>query len=208
MTSDEALMLDFQRGSRAAFEELFERFHGPLYGFFRRRVQSPERAEDLAQETFLALIRATVRYEPRALVRTYLYGIALKLLAEERRRQAKDPPVPDEGPEPATAAGSDASEMVLWVREALEKLDANEREILMLREYEQLSYGEIAQLLRIPVNTVRSRLFRARMALKNCLQPETGASSGRDQGMSQKSPALETKPVAGRLRTSEEGISQ
>jgi RNA polymerase sigma-70 factor, ECF subfamily len=206
MTSDEALMLDFQRGSRAAFEELFERFHGPLYGFFRRRVYSPERAEDLAQETFLAVIRATARYEPRALVRTYLYGIALKLLAEERRRQAKDPPPPEKSPEPVTPATSDASETVLWVREALEKLDATEREILMLREYEQLSYVEIAQLLRIPVNTVRSRLFRARMALKDCLQPDPGASP--DKETPRRSSGTERKTVTTGLHTSEEGISQ
>ena len=53
MVSDEALMLDFRRGSREAFEELFARYREPLYGFFRRRLPSPERAEDLAQETFL-----------------------------------------------------------------------------------------------------------------------------------------------------------
>jgi RNA polymerase sigma-70 factor (ECF subfamily) len=58
------------------------------------------------------------------------------------------------------------------VRQALEKLDAGEREILMLREYEQLNYAEIAELLRLPVNTVRSRLFRSRMALKDFLEPK------------------------------------
>ncbi len=56
MTSDEALMLEFQGGSRAAFEELFARYRKPLYGFFGRRLNNPERAEDLAQETFLAVI--------------------------------------------------------------------------------------------------------------------------------------------------------
>src|ERR1700692_2948295 len=86
MTSDEALMLEFQGGSRAAFEELFARYRKPLYGFFGRRLNNPERAEDLTQETFLAVIRAASRYEPRASVRTYLYGIALKLLAAERRK--------------------------------------------------------------------------------------------------------------------------
>jgi RNA polymerase sigma-70 factor, ECF subfamily len=90
MTSDEPLMLDFQRGSREAFEELFARYREPLYGFFCRRLESRERAEDLAQETFLAVIRATSRYEPRALVRTYLYGIALNLLATERRKRLRD----------------------------------------------------------------------------------------------------------------------
>jgi RNA polymerase sigma-70 factor (ECF subfamily) len=72
----------------------------------------------------------------------------------------------------ATNSDCDAA---LWVRRAVEKLDASEREILMLREYEQLSYSEIAQLLRIPVNTVRSRLFRARLALKIWLEPEKRA---------------------------------
>src|ERR1700751_5905791 len=86
MTSDEALMLEFQEGSRAAFEELFARYRKPLYGFFGRRLNNPERAEDLVQETFLVVVRAAYRYEPRALVRTYLYGIALKLLAAEQRK--------------------------------------------------------------------------------------------------------------------------
>jgi RNA polymerase sigma-70 factor (ECF subfamily) len=171
MTSDEGLMLEFKRGSREAFEELFARYHGPLYGFFRRRLQIEERAEDLVQETFLAVIRAASRYEPRSLVRTYLYGIALKLLAAERRKQAqsKDTPALESSPEPAS---DDSPDTVMWVRQALEKLDSIDREVLMLREYEQLSYAEIAQLLRLPVNTVRSRLFRARMALKDCLQPQ------------------------------------
>src|SRR5258708_27537316 len=90
MSSDEALMLEFQRGSRAAFEELFARYRGPLFGFFRRRLNhDAARAEDLAQETFLAVVRAVARYEPRALVRTYLYGIALKLVAAERRQRGR-----------------------------------------------------------------------------------------------------------------------
>src|SRR6267154_4182235 len=137
MTSDEALMLEFQGGSRAAFEELFARYRKPLYGFFERRLNNPERAEDLAQETFLAVIRATARYEPRALVRTYLYGIALKLLAAERRKLSGKEQPAESGHEPTM---DDTSETALWVWQALEKLDAGEREILMLREYEQLNY--------------------------------------------------------------------
>jgi RNA polymerase sigma-70 factor (ECF subfamily) len=168
MISDEALMLDFQRGSRQAFEELFARYRDPLYGFFRRRLASWESADDLTQETFLAVIRAASRYEPRALVRTYLYGIAFKLLAAERRRRACDQSA-DQSP-----VSGDHSDERLWVRQALDRLDADDREILMLREYEQLSYMEIAELLRLPVNTVRSRLFRARMELKAILVPAKG----------------------------------
>jgi len=55
-------MLEFQRGSRTAFEELYSRYRGPLYGFFRRRLDNPQRAEDLAQETFLVVIRGALRY--------------------------------------------------------------------------------------------------------------------------------------------------
>ena len=167
MTSDEALMLEFQGGSRTAFEELFARYHKPLYGFFGRRLINPERAEDLTQETFLVVIRGASRYEPRALVRTYLYGIALKLLAAERRKVLMSSKLGQSAPEPET---SGAAESVLWVRQAMEKLDASDREILMLREYEQLSYFDIAELLRIPLNTVRSRLFRSRLALKSYLE--------------------------------------
>jgi RNA polymerase sigma-70 factor, ECF subfamily len=164
MASDEALMLEFQRGSREAFEELFARYREPLFGFFRRRLQRRERAEELAQETFLAVIQGVARYELRATVRTYLYGIAMKLLAAERRKGL------------AAVGGApnvinDDADAALWVRQALEKLDANDRELLMLREYEQLSYSEIAKLLELPLNTVRSRLFRARLDLKGHLDP-------------------------------------
>jgi len=179
MISDEALMLEFQAGSRAAFEELFARYHKPVHSFFGRRLNNPERAEDLAQETFLAVIRAASRYEPRALVRTYLYGIALKLLAAERRKGATSGTFGQLAPEPKIDR---APESVLWLRQAMEKLDAPEREILMLREYEQLSYSDISELLRIPVNTVRSRLFRSRLALKSYL--ESRATGDPDRRMS------------------------
>jgi RNA polymerase sigma-70 factor (ECF subfamily) len=167
MASDEALMLSFQQGSREAFEELFARYREPLYGFFRRRLPIDSPAEDLTQETFLALIRATVRYEPRSTVRSYLFAIAFNLLSAERRKLVRNAE-PLAAMDPAVPQTSDTR---VWVREALSRLDDTEREILMLREYEQLSYDEIARLLRIPVNTVRSRLYRSRMLLKALLQP-------------------------------------
>ena len=171
MTSDEALMLEFQRGSRPAFEELFARYRAPLFGFFRRRLGCGGRAEDLTQETFLAVIRSVVRYEPRALVRTYLYGIAMKLLWAERRKGARNVSLEESQADPAVEAVSDSA---LWVRQALERLDDTQREILMLREYEQLSYQEIAELLRLPVNTVRSRLHHARLEFTEIVTRLTG----------------------------------
>ena len=115
------------------------------------------------------MIRATSRYEPRALVRTYLYGIALKIVAAERRKQNRNAL-------PQTDTLRAAPDEALWVRQALARLDPAEREILMLREFEQLSYEEISGLLRLPINTVRSRLFRSRMALKGYLGAEVTRS--------------------------------
>jgi RNA polymerase sigma-70 factor, ECF subfamily len=179
MISDEMLMLEFRAGSREAFEELFARYRELLYGFFRRRVDSRERAEDLTQETFLGVIRGAMRYEPRSTVRSWLFGIAWKLLAADRRRRGRETLGFDD---PAASRGSGDG---LWVREALTRLEPADRDILMLREYEQLSYSEIAALLRMPLNTVRSRLFRARMALREQLEakPADRAESGPGSGV-------------------------
>lgn len=169
MTTDEELILAFQSGSGEAFEELFRRYREPIYGFFRRRLQDPARAEELAQETFLAVLRGIHRYEPRALFRTYLYGIAVKLTAAERRkawRQGSETKEVKEPVDPQSQAGPDAG---IAVRDAVARLEAMDREVLLLREFEQLSYEEIAAVLRLPLNTVRSRLFRARMALRDLL---------------------------------------
>jgi len=167
MLTDEQLMLDFQRGSKEAFTELFVRYREPIYGYFRRRLADAARAEELAQETFLAVLRAVTRYEPRALFRTYLYGIALLQLVAERRRGAHRVAILDRTAADPPAAGD--TEATVAVRQALDKLGPEEREVFMLREYEQLSYAEIAALQRVPINTVRSRLFRARLAMKELL---------------------------------------
>ena len=176
MNSDDQLMLEFQNGSREAFREIFERYREPLYGFFRRRLENPARAEELAQECFLALLRNAARYEPRAGFRSYLYGIAINIVSAERRKAGREVQQTDDHDCASTEPNPDAS---LWVRRALAELEKTEREILMLREYEQLSYSEIAETLHLPVNTVRSRLFRARMALKEKLMPVQGDVDGK-----------------------------
>jgi RNA polymerase sigma-70 factor (ECF subfamily) len=169
--SDERLMLAFSQGSSEAFTELFHRYKQPIYGFFRRRVADPAHAEELTQETFLALLRAATRYEPRALFRTYLYAIGLRILRVHRRKAAFRATFFGHRNSSADPARRDATEAGLWVRRAVDKLEPVDREIVMLREFEQLSYAEIADLLQLPVNTVRSRLFRARTALRDLLLP-------------------------------------
>src|SRR6266404_2386253 len=184
---DEHLMLAFSQGSPEAFTRLFRRYQQPIYGFFRRRISDPAHAEELTQETFLALVRSASRYQPRALFRTYLYAIALKLLRAHRRKAAFRATflgLRGSTPDPARQDGTDSA---LWVRRAVAQLDSIDREILLLREFEQLSYAEIADLLELPLNTVRSRLFRARTALRDFLEPSTkGAPQPAAQLITQK----------------------
>ncbi len=167
--SDEKLMLAFSQGSAEAFSVLFSRYKQPLFGFFRRRLTDPAQAEELTQETFLVLLRSASRYQPRALFRTYLYAIGFKILRAHRRKTIFRATFIGERRATQHPAVQDSSDANLAIREAFGKLESTDREILLLREFEQLSYSEIADLLRLPVNTVRSRLFRARMALRNIL---------------------------------------
>jgi len=165
--SDEELMASFSKGSQEAFAELFSRYKQPLYGFFRRRLADHGYAEELTQETFMALLRAPGEYEARATFRTYLYAIGLNLLRSHRRKAAfRATFLGSTDREPASHGALDTDVMM---REAVGKLDRHDREVLLLREFEQLSYAEIAELLQMPVNTVRSRLFRARTALRDLL---------------------------------------
>ena len=175
--SDEQLMAAFTRGSRDAFSELFSRYKQPLFGFFRRRLADQAQAEELTQETFLAVIRMSSRYEPRALFRTYLYAIGFKILRAHRRKEALRATFLGAAGgirEPAVQHSIDAQ---VWLRQAVGKLETLDREILLLREFEQLSYAEIAELMDLRLNTVRSRLFRARMALRDLLAAPAPKSS-------------------------------
>jgi RNA polymerase sigma-70 factor (ECF subfamily) len=176
MLNDEQLMSEFQAGKIKAFDELFQRYRNPIYCFFRRRLTDVTRAEDLAQETFLIVLRGTEKYEPRAKFRTYLYAVALKLLWTEHRRDLREARAMRET---SQHQHRNDSSMAVWVRDALDRLDDDHREVLMLREYEQLAYDEIANLLDIPLNTVRSRLFRARSELKVLLESQTTKGASR-----------------------------
>jgi RNA polymerase sigma-70 factor (ECF subfamily) len=167
--TDEQLMVAFARGSSDAFTVLFLRYKQPLFGFFRRRVVDPAQAEELTQETFLAVLRASSRYEACALFRTYLYSIGFKILRSHRRKAAFRGIFHGESAEGAEPAVQSTVEAEFLLRSAVGKLDSTDREILMLREFEHLSYAEIAELCSLPLNTVRSRLFRARMALHDLL---------------------------------------
>src|SRR5260370_665886 len=117
---DQRLLLVFRMGNSEAFTELFRRHSNPVYGFFRRRLENLARAEELAQETFVAILRGIERHEPRASFRTYLYGIAMKILMAERPKSARR--------ESTTAASIDPRtdpcvEAAICVHRAIQHLD-------------------------------------------------------------------------------------
>jgi len=167
--SDEELMVAFAAGKTDAFTTLFTRYKNPLFGFFRRRVADAAQAEELTQETFIAVLRSAPRYQPSALFRTFLYAIALRILHAHRRKAAFRATFLGERPVDLEPANHSDPVVELIMRDAVGRLDRIDREVLLLREFEKLSYAEIAELLKLPLNTVRSRLFRARTALHDLL---------------------------------------
>jgi RNA polymerase sigma-70 factor (ECF subfamily) len=171
MTSDEDLIARVRGGSRGAFETLFDRYREPVWRFFRRRIADAGRAEELAQDTFVGILEGAARYQQRGSFRSYLFGVAYNVLLADRRKSVFRTTTSIEAEPLDPSTGDPAS--AIWVRDALASLDEDDREILMLREYEQLSYQEIADLRKAPLNTIRSQLFRARAALRTALDERT-----------------------------------
>lgn len=172
-------------GDEEAFAALYRRFQGPVHRFAWRMTGSRETAEDVTQETFLALLRGPTRYDAsRGPLGAYLYGIARNLLA---RRLGRDRPyvaLPegDAGALRATDLGADPERQraVGTVREAVLGLPVHYREVVVLCELQGLPYDEAAAALGCPVGTVRSRLHRARALLSARLrtEPRSPAWSG------------------------------
>ena len=175
--SDEQLMAAFARGSADAFSTLFQRYKSRIFGFFCRRVEDHSLAEELTQDTFLALLRAADRYQPSALFRTWLYAVALNILRAHRRKALFRTLFSGKATERSEPPAPTCLDTVIILREAVGRLESADREVLLLREFEELNYAEIAMILHIPINTVRSRLFRARTALRDLLA--SPISSGR-----------------------------
>jgi RNA polymerase sigma-70 factor (ECF subfamily) len=169
--SDEELLESSGRGDQGAFAELYRRHAGNVYGFLLRRGLTTTEADDLCQEIFMGLLKAAPRFEPRAKVKTFLYRIAFNQLAKATRRrkptlESRDS-VPDgrRDPEEATAM----TEMAKRVRTAMNTLTEEQRDALLLNHFQGMSYREVAETLDVPIGTVRSRLARAKLALREAL---------------------------------------
>jgi RNA polymerase sigma-70 factor, ECF subfamily len=174
-TSDDVLIGRIATGDRLAMQVLFARHHVRVYRFVLRLVRDESVAEDLISEVFLDVWRQAGRFEGRSQVSTWLLAIArFKALSALRRR-------PDEELDDETAEAiedpSDDPEVALdkkdksaAIRKCLEKLSAEHREIIDLVYYHEKSVEEVAQIVGIPENTVKTRMFYARKRLAELLK--------------------------------------
>ena len=181
--SDEELMELFQGGAVAAFDILVDRYAGRLSAYLYRFVGDAYR-EDLLQETFMRVYRNRHSYRRIAKFSTWLYTIAGNLARSEYRRRVRhrtsslqavdqgdetyELEVPDEAPAPD--ADTDDAMIYAQLQEALDRLPPEFREVVVLRDVQQLSYDEIADITGLPMGTVKSRINRGRGRLQRMLR--------------------------------------
>lgn len=181
--ADEELMLRYQRGEVRAFEILLTRHRKAVFNFILRFVQSKDVAEDLLQETFLRVIRSSANYKRQAKFTTWLYTIARNLCVDQSRRakhrkaQSLDAPIStDEGSGtlldvvPGTDLPSDratvSKEIQQRLKAALADLSEEQREVFLMREFLDMPFKEIADVVGVPENTVKSRMRYALQRLR------------------------------------------
>lgn len=181
---DEALMAQFQSGVVQAFDILVDRYTERLGYYLYGFLKDWQRVEDLLQETFLRVYRNRHSYEPIAKFSTWLYTIAGNLARSEYRKRKRTPTQPlvaegKEGDEYRLPIASDVhapnhvAEHRLHadkIQEALDRLPDKYREVVVLRDVQQLTYDEIAKITGLPIGTVKSRIHRGRAKLQEHLR--------------------------------------
>ncbi len=169
--ADELLVVRCQLGERDAFDALITRWHEPVWRYLRRMSGTDDAAGDLAQETWLRVLRGVASLRDAASFCAWLFGIARRVAMDRFRREyareADDSVNLEELAAPDEDAGLEAD--LAELDSVLASLPPRERETLALFYLRELSLEEIAVLLTIPVGTVKSRLFRARQLLKTQL---------------------------------------
>lgn len=170
---------DRTAGAAGVIADLYERHRSELAAFFRRRHPDPATAEDLVQETFARLVRCSNRLLGARSPRAFLFGIARHVSLDAWRRAAVRAIVQ---PRPALDTDIPASSpsVPAHVCEALAELPPVDREVLELRFQHDLSYVEIAEALRCPIGTVRSRLHRALRRLREAWEAAGPGDRGGD----------------------------
>ena len=176
-TSDEVLIGRIANGDRLAMQVLYARYHVRVFRFVVRLVRDESTAEDLISEVFLDVWRQAGRFEGRSAVSTWLLAIArFKALSALRRRPEQElddrtaEAIEDTADDPHTALEKKDKGAIL--RKCLTGLSAEHREIIDLVYYHEKSVEEVAEIVGIPENTVKTRMFYARKRLAELLKAQ------------------------------------
>jgi len=186
--ADQELLAAAARGDQAAFSQLYQRYRNRVYGFAYRMLGTPESAEDVTHETFLLLIRQPEVYQAeRGSLITFLCAVARNHIFQHLRRQERYAPELAETSDEYDEMGAGRTfdplsdllerELAAQVETALARLPVAQREAIVLREYQELSYEEIATIIGADTNVVKARLYRARQALAKRLAPYLSANT-------------------------------
>ncbi len=179
---DVDLVGEVLEGNQLSFQLLVERYQDRMFGLVRHYTRNPVEVEDIVQDTFLKAFRKLESFQNQANFSTWLYRIATNTALDFLKRRGRNPVQSVEDPEisGATAryetpylAAPDArlerEEIAHVTRRVLEELPEIFRTVLVLREFEDLSYHEMSEVLGISIGTVESRLFRARARFREAL---------------------------------------
>ena len=183
---ERSLVAAARSGDRQALRRLLERMSRPIYRFGRGFCRNTEDAEDVMQETLASLVRALPAFRGDASLTTWAYTVARNACLRQKRRMgggaavlSLDAPegpdgdgareLRDDRPDPASALEQQDLENAL--KHAILALPPTLREVLLLRDVEGLTAGEVARVLRLQERAVKSRLHRARLALRDALRP-------------------------------------
>jgi RNA polymerase sigma-70 factor (ECF subfamily) len=170
-------------GNRDAYGELVSRYYARLYNAVYRLVDHPDDAADVVQDAFLNAYQSLHTFKGEAEFFTWLYRIAFNTTISLKRRKRANVSLDVGGPEgvidPADSseyvrpgAAFERQEEELQLQTALTRLSHEHREVLVLKDIEGMKYEQIAQILGVPVGTIRSRLHRARLELRELLDAE------------------------------------
>ncbi len=184
-SSDLLLVQRVQKGEKGAFDLLVRKYQHKVISLVGRFVRTPEEAEDVAQEAFVKAYRALANFRGDSAFYTWLYRIAVNTAKNHLVAQGRQVSIVDAETEDAEQFASadglreyDTPEGLLLSKELAEHIDTaltalpeDLRTAVTLREFEGLSYDEIALVMECPVGTVRSRIFRAREAIAKVLAP-------------------------------------
>lgn len=184
-TSDEDLLGLFNQGDARAFEVLLSRYERPIYNFVLRSVRDRDRAHDLVQDVFLKVVQRANQFKGDSKLSTWLYTIARNLCIDHsrkmvfRRHRSLDAPVREdeggtmldrvEGKELGADRGTISAELQTLIAGAVEDLPDDQREVFLMRQVQGLPFKEIAKVVGVPENTVKSRMRYALERLQEAL---------------------------------------